>query len=466
MQKEPRAQMKKSGYEGSDLSAEMTSERVRAARGGVPPVDKRGEGDRVGRVSAGSRILLVALSLLLLVLPAGCGTSETFDQQLNAIVGSHRFSILRWELGHILERSHPPGNAGSSDSAEYLQLVTEYFALTQQIQSVESEINAVASGGKQGDLQALQQELATLEGRKSGLRSNVEWILGQQVRAAFEQEGIFNPLDRQITLPVPFPPLNFRLARPPSVLIISPRERIESIREVMLLPDVDVETAEALEQQTDRLGVSSLVVELGGFGATYPTFVADDASLRWTLATVAEEWLHQYLAFTPLGFVYLLDSTGIRRDYEVATMNETVAGIVTDEIADLAYRAHYAPSATASQPPAAPSSEPGTPGRFDFNAEMRQIRLTVDDLLSKGQVDEAEQFMEERRQYLASQGYYIRKLNQAYFAFYGTYADEPTSVSPIGVELKELRSRSVSLRDFLNQAARMTSRQDLQASVQ
>jgi len=62
-------------------------------------------------------------------------------------------------------------------------------------------------------------------------------------------------------------------------------------------------------------------------------------------------------------------------------------------------------------------------------------------------------------------GHYIRKLNQAYFAFYGTYADRPTSISPIGLELKELRSQSVSLKDFLNEVAAMTSRQDLRDSL-
>jgi len=441
----------------------------RQARGSyrLAPLAKGGRGDRAGEFTARSRVVLLALCVSLLALSAGCGRAEGFDQRLNAIVGPYRFSILRWELGHILQRSHPPQQSGGkSDSGAYLQPVTEYFALTEEIRAVEWEINAIASGGTQGDLQARQEELARLQARKSALRSSVEWILGQQVRAAFNQEGIFNPADRRVRLPVPFPPLNFRLARPPSVLIVSPRERIESIREVMLLPEVDLPATEALEQQTDGLGVSSLVVELGGFGATYPTFVADDASLRWTIATVAEEWLHQYLAFAPLGFMYLLDSLGIRRDYEVATINETVAGIVTDEIADLVYHAHYAPNEPASQAPATPPSQPATPAPFDFNSEMRQIRLTVDDLLTKGKVEEAEQFMEERRQYLASQGYYIRKLNQAYFAFYGTYADEPTSVSPIGVELRELRSRSTSVRDFLNRAARMTSRRDLQISVQ
>ena len=70
--------------------------------------------------------------------------------------------------------------------------------------------------------------------------------------------------------------------------------------------------------------------------------------------------------------------------------------------------------------------------------------------------------MEERRQYILELGYYIRKLNQAYFAFHGMYADSPTSIAPIGEEMKELRARSQSLQDFLYTVAPMTSRADLQ----
>ena len=73
--------------------------------------------------------------------------------------------------------------------------------------------------------------------------------------------------------------------------------------------------------------------------------------------------------------------------------------------------------------------------------------------------------MEQKRQYLASMGYYISKLNQAYFAYYGTYADRPTTISPIGLELKKLRSQSASLKDLLNKVAMMTSRQDLRDSI-
>jgi hypothetical protein len=98
---------------------------------------------------------------------------------------------------------------------------------------------------------------------------------------------------------------------------------------------------------------------------------------------------------------------------------------------------------------------------FDFNAAMREIRKTVDDYLAKTQVDEAEKYMNEQQQFLASKGYYIRKLNQAYFAFYGTYADGPTSIDPVGGQLRSLRDHSASLKEFLDTASGLTGSEDL-----
>lgn len=71
--------------------------------------------------------------------------------------------------------------------------------------------------------------------------------------------------------------------------------------------------------------------------------------------------------------------------------------------------------------------EPGAEATvvFDFRgAEMRQTRLRVDELLAAGKINEAEQYMEMRRQFW-EYGYHIRKINQAYFVFYGSYNDEP-----------------------------------------
>ncbi len=405
------------------------------------------------------QLLRVAICAVLLAsLPAaGCQRAADFDQHLRAIVAPHAFSIARWELRQFLPKTPQPlpRTDLQAERRPDGQLVLDYLALRDEIEALQARITRTAAGDDQGDLTTLHGELEGLQRQRNAWRAEVQRIIGRQVRTTLSAQGIFNPLDRYVRSTIAFPPISFRLESPPHILIVSPRERIESIREIMLLQDLSIETIEDIESRVDALGVSSLVTEIGGFGATYPTFVADDASLGWTIRTVTEEWLHQYLAFTPLGFRYLLDQTGIARDYEIAKLNETLAGMVSDEIGALVMATYYPQRAA----PPVPGGQPAP--RFDFNRAMREIRLAVDDLLAHGEAEKAERFMEERRQYLASQGYYIRKLNQAYFAFYGTYADAPTSVDPVGVEMRELRSRSASLRDFLNRAAAITSHEDL-----
>jgi hypothetical protein len=280
-------------------------------------------------------------------------------------------------------------------------------------------------------------------------------IIEKQIRDTLIQQGIFNPI---IELKVSFPPVNFKLGTLPRLLVISPRERIKSMREITLKQSLNLEEIVDIEARIDKLGVSSLVVKLGGL-STYPAFVTNEASLRFTIDTATEEWLHQYLVFKPLGFLYLLDLTGVSRNYKIATMNETLAGMVSKEIGSIVYEKYYPEYGNDGN-----QNQTAEP-EFDFNREMREIRKTVDKYLAQGEIEQAEEFMEQKRQYLASMGHYIRKLNQAYFAFYGTYADRPTSISPIGLELKELRSQSASLKDFLNTVAVMTSHQDLRDSI-
>ncbi|GAJ01350.1 unnamed protein product, partial [marine sediment metagenome] len=60
------------------------------------------------------------------------------------------------------------------------------------------------------------------------LENTVEKIIERQIRETLAQQGIFNPLDKYIKLKVSFPPINFTLDKPPYLLVISPRERIES----------------------------------------------------------------------------------------------------------------------------------------------------------------------------------------------------------------------------------------------
>ena len=88
---------------------------------------------------------------------------------------------------------------------------------------------------------------------------------------------------------------------------------------------------------------------------------------------------------------------------------------------------------------------------------MRETRLRVDELLAGGKVDEAESYMEERRLFFVENGYPIRRLNQAYFAFHGTYAENAASSSPIAGQLHRFRELSPDLQTFVLRMADISS---------
>jgi len=405
------------------------------------------------------KLITIATTSLLLIswLGVSCASSQDFNSRLSLIINPYRFSIAQWELNAIPHEVNQWVFNRSDETDGEMGVVTEYFALVERIKTLKSEIPAINTGDRRGDSASLEAELNMLQEQRMALENTAEKIVERQIRETLAQQGIFNPIDKYIKLMVTFPPVNFRLDNPPYLLVISPRRRIESMREILLQPDLSREEIDDVEVKVDKLGVSSLVVKPGGLGATYPTFVTNEASLRFTIDTAIEEWLHQYLAFKPLGFLYLLDVTGLSRNYEIATINETLAGMVSKEIGAIVREKYY--------PEYGNDSDQTAESEFDFNREMREIRKTVDEYLAQGEIERAEEFMEQKRQYLALRGRYIRKLNQAYFAWHGTYADSPTSISPIGLELRELRSQSVSLQDFLDTVALMTSRQELRASI-
>jgi len=404
-------------------------------------------------------LIITASMLSLVLLGVSCAPGRDFNARLSSIVKPYNFSIAKWEFNTIFNEAKQAISGRDKKIENEVNKATEYFSSTEQIKALKSEIEAISTGSKQGDLASLEAELNRLQQQKIALEATVEKIIERQIKETLAEQSIFNPINKYIKLKVSFPPVNFKLDKPPHLLVISPRARIESMREIPLKQGISLEEMESIEAEADKLGVSSLVLELGGFGGTYPTFVTDEASLRFTIDTAAEEWLHQYLTFKPLGFLYLLDLIGVSRNYEIATMNETLASMVSKEIGSIVNEKYYAQQENNG------SQTQTTTSGFDFNQEMRNIRRAVDKYLAQGEIEQAEEFMEQKRQYLATKGYHIRKLNQAYFAFYGTYADRPTSISPIGPELKQLRGQSVSLKDFLETVAAMTSRQDLITSL-
>jgi hypothetical protein len=96
---------------------------------------------------------------------------------------------------------------------------------------------------------------------------------------------------------------------------------------------------------------------------------------------------------------------------------------------------------------------------------MRETRVRVDELLAEDKIEQAEAYMEDRRQVFVAQGYNIRKLNQAYFAFYGSYADTPgaSGKDPVGPAVLEFFVRAPDLHTFVSRVARITTFSELEA---
>jgi hypothetical protein len=339
--------------------------------------------------------------------------------------------------------------------------VREYLQLIDQIQQMSVRINDVFADPSVKDplaaTQDLRVQLGALRSRRDQVGPIAEAILQSQVSAVAASLGL--TLGGQ-----PVPPVLYHSTPLPEALIISPRTTIRQDADISLLPDLTVEQKDLLENKVDKsLNVSSLVVEIGGVGV-YPTMVDETSDLNWLTEVVSHEWIHNFLTLRPLGASYL-NSPALR------TMNETVASIAGKEIGRAVMKRFYPdllpPEAPAIPQQTGPANQPAA-AVFDFRAEMHTTRLETDQLLAAGKVEEAEQYMEQRRVFFWNHGYHIRKLNQAYFAFYGAYADLPGGAAgndPVGTAVRALRLDSPSLAVFLNRISWMWSFEQLQQAV-
>ncbi|MCX6006782.1 MAG: hypothetical protein NTZ34_05920 [Chloroflexi bacterium] len=255
-----------------------------------------------------------------------------------------------------------------------------------------------------------------------------------------------------------FPAVRVRITKPPLLLVVSPKDRISYLDRIMLSPDLNDEQIEAVEKQVDELSLSSLVVEIGGFGAAYPAIVSPDLKTKQLVAAAVEEWAHQYLAFRPLGFLYFLDSLGFSQPPDIISMNETLAGMIADEIGGKVY-ARY--NRDVDKRIGAVKTEPD----FNFDREMKETRKNVDLMLDAKRVNEAERYMESRRLLFVQHGYKIRKLNQAYFAFHGIYGQDPCAVSPVYDDMNRLRASYTDFAGFVKDVSNMTGYEELQSAV-
>ena len=396
------------------------------------------------------RSRLVALFVVLVAVGAALVGGWLVTAAIDLPTGPEDYNLVQWEVRHLPNKwLYQIGTLlrGGPDEAEKTRDLERFLALNAEIASLEREAAQISWVDS-----PIFDELATLRSERDRLENAVEAVLEERLSRVAKDVGLESSFPFFSNARWLFPPVDFEFAAPPRVLAISPRDRIylESTR--LLRSDLTPEDIEKVEERWEGKGVSALVVGVGGVG-TYPSALPPDADYGDLLKTVAHEWLHQYLFFRPLGSRYFDDPA-------LATINETVANIAGRELGALvAERYPLSISLPVEQASVGATPTPNT--GIDFNQVMRELRREVDRLLAEGKVAEAESLMEEKRQFLVDHGYLIRRINQAYFAFHGLYADTPASSSPIGPKLEELRQRSSSLGDFIHTAARITSEADL-----
>jgi hypothetical protein len=404
--------------------------------------------------------LLVTLLFFMSVAGSTLQALDTNDR-VHTYTREIEFDYASWTIDALLGKAGQLGVSatGYLSAAEASSFVRDYIDLLGEAMQLEYQLSLLASDEDliepQGEAADVIRARDAARERLAQMQPVVEAILQEQVAVTIAEEGV--ELGG-----VPFPPVVFHFTQPPMALIVSPRDVIRQDVNLSLEPSLTLEEVQSLERSVEEgMDVSALVVPIGGVGV-YPTMISESTSLVWVTDVISHEWVHNYLTLHPLGIRYFVSP-------ESRTMNETTASILGREFGLRTLQRYYPDLVP---PPAVESDQESgqevSPPVFDFRAEMRESRLRVDALLAEGRIEEAESYMEMRREFLWENGYRIRRLNQAYFAFYGAYADEPGGAAgddPVGDAVRRLWAILDSPSEFLETMAWLTDYQDLQETL-
>ena len=382
----------------------------------------------------------MAIFLALLVLAAGRGDFR--PSTLDLTVNPYKYNLVRWEVSHFMDKwVHKLADlmpwTSEPSRQERINQAKTFFDLGQRQEELERQLlRPVVFGAEisesQDQVQVLSTELETIVQQRERMRSTVEETIESEISAVLSQEGFASRIG------LIFPPVDTVFSRSPGVLILSPRDRIQRLETILMKPGLNDETRDQIESRILREeGLVALVVNSGGV-ATFPSVVSESGGLHHAVVIAAHEWLHHWFFFQPLGQHFWDNS-------QMTTLNETAATLGGEAIGDRAFTAMTGEQVIRDSQPQAAEDE----DTFDFDAAMRETRLRTEELLAEGRIAEAEAYMEQRRQLMVANGHFIRKINQAFFAFHGSYATSAASISPIDEQLRELRSSTDSLEDFV-----------------
>ena len=391
-------------------------------------------------------LALWALAALFLI-AAGVGRGDSVSE-LHRASAPYEQDLVRWEITHFPDKwlRQAVGIFSRPDAEERLERVEEFFRVSDDMSAKRREIErALAEGASDDEIAALEEERTRLVRRRAELSPLVEETLESAISQSADDLDVIARLG-----PVRWPPVDFAFQEGGHILVRSPRDDIVRLDDRLLTSDISLPEQDELERKVESLddNISAIVARIGGV-ATYPAQVTPDTSLRGALFVASHEWLHHWLIFHPLGRAWFVGG-------ELTSVNETVANIASEELSDRALELLTGEVVMREpwQPPKVGEPRPTPePGVFDFRYEMRSTRARLEELLGEGKVEEAEAYLEERRVRFVEEGHSIRKLNTAWFAFHGTYADGPASISPIEPQLRTIRADSADLAEFLDRVA-------------
>ena len=384
------------------------------------------------RVIAVSGTVFALWAAVLLLVAAGAGLVGQGDS----------FSIVNWELTgltrFVLHRTTGTFLNRTASNAE----IQHYFSLQSRTSSERYRLQAAPA---QGDGSLQSADVADVRAAER-LRPRVQARFEDAVAGSITSAGLVERLPFYSGASFVWPPVAAGFRVPPLILITSPRNRIELDDTRLLRSDLSQAEAERIERDAEKKGVSALVDQIGGLGA-FPSIVDEDDSPVGLMQTIAHEWMHEYLIFHPLGAHY-------GENNDLTLINETVAELVGRELGSMAFD-------SLGLPPGPLQAARIAPHRLDFNKTLHDLRLAVDVLLKDGQVDEAERRMDATQQELAADGYTIRRINQAYFAFYGSYGNNAAASSPLGAKINAIRRLSPNLKSFVRRVQDVANPADL-----
>ena len=267
----------------------------------------------------------------------------------------------------------------------------------------------------------VSSELTELEVKEILQKENIS---NKNELELFFQEEVTELIKEELGKEFLFPPLAVSLEKPPKVLIVSPRDRISQKIAILINNDISMKEIELIENTIDSLNLSSIILDTGGFAA-YPSIVNIKKDYNFLISTISHEWLHHYLFFFPLGRSYF-------KGGDMIFINETLADLFAIQITNNK------------------KTEESISAKF-FKPFMKETREKVDKLLINNEVEMAEKYMNQRVLELNEKGYKVRKINQAYFAFYGNYGTSPSSTHNYHKKLSDLLITYDSFAEFLNE---------------